>query len=107
MPRAGLSRDRWIAKALQASECSELLDLTRANCWISAQHQPGEDQRISLVLRFAGANMPKRNGFRNHRHMNWQRIVPWRTVFDEWLTRGSLGVLILAMCQARATRKSA
>jgi len=46
-----------------------------------------EDQRISLVLRFAGANTPKRNSFRNHRHMNWHRIVPWRTVFDEWLTR--------------------
>ncbi len=29
-------------KALQASECSELLDPTRANCWISAQHQPGK-----------------------------------------------------------------
>ena len=25
-------------KALQASECSELLDRTRASCWISAQH---------------------------------------------------------------------
>ena len=25
-------------KALQASECSELLDLVRASCWISAQH---------------------------------------------------------------------
>ena len=29
-------------KALQASECSELLDPARANCWISAQHQPGK-----------------------------------------------------------------
>jgi hypothetical protein len=29
-------------KALQASECSELLDLMRASCWISAQHQPGK-----------------------------------------------------------------
>ena len=29
-------------KDSQASECSELLDLTRANCWISAQHQPGK-----------------------------------------------------------------
>ena len=29
-------------KALQASECSELLDPTRASCWISAQHQPGK-----------------------------------------------------------------
>ena len=25
-------------KALQASECSELLDPLRASCWISAQH---------------------------------------------------------------------
>ena len=25
-------------KALQASECRELLDLMRASCWISAQH---------------------------------------------------------------------
>ena len=25
-------------KALQASECSELLDPMRASCWISAQH---------------------------------------------------------------------
>ena len=29
-------------KALQASECSKLLDPTSANCWISAQHQPGK-----------------------------------------------------------------
>ena len=27
-------------KALQASECSELLDSMRASCWISAQHWP-------------------------------------------------------------------
>ncbi len=33
-------------KALQASECSELLDPTRANCWISAQHQPGKFTRV-------------------------------------------------------------
>ena len=26
------------SKALQASECSELLDPMRASCWISAQH---------------------------------------------------------------------
>ena len=25
-------------KALQASECRELLDLMRVSCWISAQH---------------------------------------------------------------------
>ena len=34
---------RWMTpseapKALQASECSELLDPMRAKCWISAQH---------------------------------------------------------------------
>ena len=29
-------------KGLQASECDELLDSARANCWISAQHQPGK-----------------------------------------------------------------
>ena len=29
-------------KALQASECSELLDLMRASCWITAQHKPGK-----------------------------------------------------------------
>ena len=34
---------RWMIpseapKALQASECSELLDPMRASCWISAQH---------------------------------------------------------------------
>ena len=66
-----------------------------------------EDQRISLVHRFASAKTPKRNRFRNRHHMDWHRIVPWRTVFDGWLTRGSLGVLLLAMCQAKATRKSA
>jgi hypothetical protein len=45
----------------------------------------------------------KRNSFINHRNVNWHRIVPWRIVFDESLTRGSLGVLLLAMCQARTT----
>ena len=45
-------------KALQASECSELLDPTRANCWISAQHQPGKFIKplqmscIALLSRF-------------------------------------------------------
>jgi hypothetical protein len=33
-------------KALQASECSELLDPTRANCWIFAQHEPSKFARI-------------------------------------------------------------
>ena len=37
-------------KALQASECSELLDPTRANCWISAQHQPGKFNQLFLGL---------------------------------------------------------
>ena len=37
-------------KALQASECSELLDPTRANCWISAQHQPGKFTKIKVVV---------------------------------------------------------
>ena len=37
-------------KALQASECSELLDPMRASCWISAQHQPGKFKQC--VLRF-------------------------------------------------------
>ena len=35
-------------KALQASECSELLDPMRASCLILAQHQPGKFR----VLRF-------------------------------------------------------
>lgn len=38
-------------KALQASECSELLDPTRANCWISAQHQPGKFKSLLQILR--------------------------------------------------------
>ena len=29
-------------KALQASECSELLDPMKASCWISALHSPGK-----------------------------------------------------------------
>ena len=33
-------------KALQTSECSELLDLMRASCLISAQHQPGKFTRL-------------------------------------------------------------
>ena len=31
-----------VPKALQASECRELLDPTRASCLILAQHQPGK-----------------------------------------------------------------
>ena len=38
-------------KALQASECSELLDPTRANCWISAHHQPGKFKSLLEILR--------------------------------------------------------
>jgi hypothetical protein len=38
-------------KALQASECSELLDPTRANCWISAQHQPGKFTSLAHCFR--------------------------------------------------------
>ena len=34
-------------KALQASECSELLDRMRASCWISAQHYPGKFEEIA------------------------------------------------------------
>ena len=51
-------------KALQASECSELLDPTGANCWIFAKHWPGKFEsgtgdfngpiinNIALVLSF-------------------------------------------------------
>ena len=39
-------------KALQASECSELLDPMRASCLILAQHQPGKfrDEVASLHM---------------------------------------------------------
>ena len=37
-------------KELQASECSELLDPTKANCWISAQHQPGKFTSIGCEI---------------------------------------------------------
>ena len=36
-------------KALQASECSELLDPMRASCLILAQHQPGKFRQGWLV----------------------------------------------------------
>ena len=36
-------------KALQASECSELLDPMRASCLILAQHQPGKFKCKSAV----------------------------------------------------------
>ena len=39
-------------KALQASECSELLDRMRASCWIFAQYSPGEVEYCpALMLR--------------------------------------------------------
>jgi hypothetical protein len=38
-------------KALQASECSELLDPKRANCWICAQHQPDK-----FIVKLSGQN---------------------------------------------------
>ena len=38
-------------KALQASECSELLDLMRASCWITAQHKPGKFIHFRAVSR--------------------------------------------------------
>ena len=41
-------------KALQASECSELLDPMRASCLILAQHQPGKfkDPRFPCLNKF-------------------------------------------------------
>ena len=47
-------------KALQASECSELLDPTRANYWISAQHQPGKFTKLGLPCL---AHLEKKDGF--------------------------------------------
>jgi len=38
--------------ALQASECSELLNPTRASCWISAQHYPGKFVNIENAQLF-------------------------------------------------------
>ena len=39
-------------KALQASECSELLDPTRANYMILAQRQPGKFTKIFRAANF-------------------------------------------------------
>ena len=50
-------------KALQASECSELLDPTRANCWISAQHQPGKFTNLCWET-FDGAERRKLGALR-------------------------------------------
>ena len=38
-------------KALQASECSELLDPMRASCLILAQHQPGKFREREVALK--------------------------------------------------------
>jgi len=37
-------------KALQASECSELLNPVRASCWMSAQHEPGKFADVALLV---------------------------------------------------------
>jgi hypothetical protein len=59
-------------KALQASERSELLDSTRANCWSSAQYQPSkfalscgkpEDEIISIVLQLCLSQNAKTKQF--------------------------------------------
>ena len=47
-------------KALQASECSELLDPMRASCLILAQHQPGKfgkkrDPQVMCAWGYCGA----------------------------------------------------
>ena len=65
-------------KALQASECSELLDPTRANCWISAQHQPGKFARI------LGSSEPQQfykcNNGNSFRQPGGSRWIPWPTM---------------------------
>jgi len=40
-------------KALQASECSELLDPMRASCLILAQHQPGKFMECGIEAMIA------------------------------------------------------
>jgi hypothetical protein len=65
-------------KALQASECSELLDPTRANCWISAQHQPGKFARIlgsSESQQFCKCNNGNLFG-----QPGGSRWIPWPTM---------------------------
>ncbi len=47
-------------KALQASECSELLDPMRASCWISAQHWPGKFVQVAAVVLVAGVVLARR-----------------------------------------------
>ena len=49
-------------KALQASECSELLDPMRASCWIFAQHQPGKFTNIG-----AGTITANYDGIKKHK----------------------------------------
>jgi hypothetical protein len=65
-------------KALQASECSELLDPTRANCWISAQHQPGK------LARIVGSSEPQQfykcNNSNLFRQPGGSRWIPWPTM---------------------------
>ena len=56
-------------KALQASECSELLDPMRASCLILAQHQPGKfkkpwDPKVSGTQEFSIRVLPRRGS--NH-----------------------------------------
>ena len=56
-------------KALQASECSELLDPMRASCLILAQHQPGKfkrpwDPKVSGTQDFSIRVLPRRGS--NH-----------------------------------------
>ena len=43
-------------KALQASECSELLDPMRASCWISAQRWPGKLAMLQFEVARHGAD---------------------------------------------------
>ena len=46
-------------KALQASECSELLDPMRASCLILAQHQPGKFRTPSALTSDQLLNLDK------------------------------------------------
>ena len=62
-------------KALQASECSELLDPTRASCWISAQHQPGKFTIIS-EHRFHLSYVKPGPRSDEHIHLNQSVYIP-------------------------------
>ena len=48
-------------KALQTSECSELLDPMRASCWIFAQHQPGKFTSVLVHAKLLFSNKWKGN----------------------------------------------